>query len=99
MKTAPAILKAGAVEKLVRELLDGLDREQQGLSIDHFRKKIAATVSCHAAIKINNPLDSVKLWWLVAELMKTDVPTVCPHGRPIIVRYDLREIQKAFKRF
>ena len=98
VKTAPAILKAGAVEKLLRELIDGLDRESQGLNLDQFQKKIAATVSCHAAIKINNPLDSVKMQWLVTELMKTDCPTVCPHGRPIIVRYDLREIQKAFKR-
>ncbi len=96
--TAPAILKAGGVEKLIRELIDGLDREDQGLDIEDFHKKIAATVSCHAAIKINNPLDSVKMRWLVGELMKTDCPTVCPHGRPIIVRYDLREIQKAFKR-
>ena len=96
--TAPAILKAGAVEKLLRELIDGLDRENQGLDIEDFQKKIAATVACHAAIKINNPLDSVKMRWLVGELMKTDCPTVCPHGRPIIVRYDLREIQKAFKR-
>ncbi len=96
--TAPAILKAGAVEKLLRELIDGLDRDSQGINIDSFQKKIAATVSCHAAIKINNPLDSVKMRWLVGELMKTDCPTVCPHGRPIIIRYDLREIQKAFKR-
>ena len=96
--TAPAILKAGQVEKLLREVIDGLEREHQGLNIDDFNKKIAATVSCHAAIKINNPLDSVKMRWLVTELMKTDCPTVCPHGRPIIVRYDLREIQKAFKR-
>ena len=96
--TAPAILKAGGVEKLLRELIDGLDRENQGLDIEDFQKKIAATVACHAAIKINNPLDSVKMRWLVGELMKTDCPTVCPHGRPIIVRYDLREIQKAFKR-
>ena len=98
MQTAPAILKAGQVEKLLREVIDGLEREHQGLNIDDFNNKIAATVSCHAAIKINNPLDSVKMQWLVTELMKTDCPTVCPHGRPIIVRYDLREIQKAFKR-
>jgi DNA mismatch repair protein MutL len=96
--SAPAILKAGQVEKLLREVVDGLEREHQDLNIDAFNKKIAATVSCHAAIKINNPLDSVKMRWLVTELMKTDCPTVCPHGRPIIVRYDLREIQKAFKR-
>ena len=96
--TAPAILKAGGVQKLLRELLDGLEAESKKLDIDSFKQKIAATVACHAAIKINNPLDSVKMRWLVTELMKTDCPTVCPHGRPIILRYDLREIQKAFKR-
>ena len=98
VETAPAILKAGQVEKLLREVIDGLEREDQALDIDAFRAKIAATVACHAAIKINNPLDDVKMRWLVAELMKTDCPTVCPHGRPIIVRYDLKEIRKAFKR-
>ena len=98
IKTAPAILKAGAVEKLLRELLDGLERETQVMNIEALKRKIAATVSCHAAIKINTPLDATKMRWLVGELMKTDVPTVCPHGRPIILRYDLREIERAFKR-
>jgi DNA mismatch repair protein MutL len=98
IKTAPAILKTAVVEKLLVELLDGLERETQVMNIDDLKKKIAATVSCHAAIKINTPLDDTKMRWLVGELMKTDVPTVCPHGRPIILRYDLREIQKAFKR-
>ena len=92
------MLKAGDVEKLLRELLDGLEEESKSLSIDSFKERIAATVSCHASIKINNRLDDVKMRWLVEELMKTDCPTVCPHGRPIIVRYDLREINKAFKR-
>jgi DNA mismatch repair protein MutL len=98
IKTAPAILKASVVEKLLLELLDGLERETQVMNIEALKKKIAASVSCHAAIKINTPLDDTKMRWLVGELMKTDVPTVCPHGRPIILRYDLREIQKAFKR-
>jgi DNA mismatch repair protein MutL len=98
IKTAPAILKAAAVEKLLVELLDGLERETQVMNIDALKKKIAATVSCHAAIKINTPLDETKMRWLLGELMKTDVPTVCPHGRPIILRYDLREILRGFKR-
>ena len=98
VKTAPAILKAEAVERLLVELLDGLERETQAMNIEAFEKKIAATVSCHAAIKINNPLDEIKMRWLVSELMKTDCPTVCPHGRPIVLRYDLKDIQKAFRR-
>lgn len=98
VKTAPAILKAGAVERLLFELLDGLDRETQAIDMDALKRKVAATVSCHAAIKINTPLDDVKMKWLVTELMKCDVPTVCPHGRPIVLRYDFREILKGFKR-
>jgi len=98
IKTAPAMLKPNAVEKLLVELLDGLERETQVMNIDALKRRIAATVSCHAAIKINTPLEATKMRWLVDELMKTDVPTVCPHGRPIILRYDLREIEKAFKR-
>src|SRR5437762_7652571 len=57
IKSAPAILKPAAVEKLLLELLDGLERESQVMNIDALKKKIAATVSCHAAIKINTPLD------------------------------------------
>lgn len=98
IKTAPGILKPNVVEKLLVELLDGLERETQVMNIDALKRKIAASVSCHAAIKINTPLEDTKMRWLVGELMKTDVPTVCPHGRPIILRYDLREIEKAFKR-
>jgi DNA mismatch repair protein MutL len=98
IKTAPSILKPNIVEKLLLELLDGLEHETQVMNIDALKRKIAATVSCHAAIKINMPLEETKMRWLVDELMKTDVPTVCPHGRPIILRYDLREIEKAFKR-
>jgi DNA mismatch repair protein MutL len=98
VSTAPAMLRAGQVEALLLELVAGVERERRGLDMDTFRRKIAATVSCHAAIKVNNPLDIVRMNWLVGELMKTDCPTVCPHGRPIIVRYDLGEIEKAFRR-
>jgi len=98
IKTAPGILKPNVVERLLLELLDGLERETQVMNIDALKRRIAASVSCHAAIKINTPLEETKMRWLVDELMKTDVPTVCPHGRPIILRYDLREIEKAFKR-
>jgi DNA mismatch repair protein MutL len=98
IKTSPAMLKPSEVETLLVELLDNLERETQAVDIAALHRKIAASVSCHAAIKINTPLDDTKMKWLVTELMKTDVPTVCPHGRPIILRYDLKEIEKGFKR-
>jgi DNA mismatch repair protein MutL len=98
VKAAPADIGADHVEKLVREILETLGQEARGLSLDELRRRIAASVACHAAIKINMPLDQEKMGWLLAELSKTDCPMTCPHGRPVVLRYDMKEIQKAFKR-
>ena len=62
------------------------------------RRRIAASIACHAAVKINMPLDPAKIDWLLRELGKTEHPTSCPHGRPIALRYSHREIERAFQR-
>ncbi len=98
VKAAPADIQADDVEKLMCEILDGVGRESRALSLDELRRSIAATVACHAAIKVNMPLDQEKMSWLLLELSKTECPMTCPHGRPVVLRYDMKEIQKAFKR-
>ena len=60
--------------------------------------RIAASIACHAAIKVNMPLEQNKMEWLLAELAKTEYPMSCPHGRPVVLRYSVKDIQKAFKR-
>jgi DNA mismatch repair protein MutL len=98
IKTAPADITADHVERLLLEILDGVGQEVRAISLDDLLGKIAASISCHAAIKVNMPLDRSKMTWLLAELGKTECPMSCPHGRPIVLRYGMREIQKAFKR-
>ena len=95
---APAGIASGDAEKLLFEILDGIARENQAISIDSLQAKIAASTSCHAAIKVNTPLDSTKMEWLLGELSKTEYPMSCPHGRPVVLRYSVREIERAFKR-
>ena len=60
--------------------------------------EIAASLACHAAIKVNMPLEPSKMEWLLDALAKTDCPMSCPHGRPVVLRYSVREIEKAFHR-
>jgi len=79
-------------------LLDQFQQEEQALNLDKIRGKIAASIACHAAIKINMPLEQNKMEWLLKELAKTECPMTCPHGRPAVLRYSVKEIQKAFKR-
>jgi DNA mismatch repair protein MutL len=98
VKTAPAGVQAAEVEKMLIELLDQFQHEEQLLNLDKVRARIAASIACHAAIKINMPLDQQKMEWLLKELAKTECPMSCPHGRPVVLRYSVKEIQKAFKR-
>jgi DNA mismatch repair protein MutL len=95
---APAGIATSDAERLLMEILDGTERENAAISMDSLQAKIAASTSCHAAIKVNMPLDQQKMEWLLAELAKTEAPMSCPHGRPIVLRYSVREIERAFKR-
>ncbi len=98
VKVAPAGVEASAVEHMLHELLDQFSREEQSLNLEKIRARIAASIACHAAIKVNMPLEQNKMEWLLAELAKTDHPYACPHGRPVVLRYSVKDIQKAFKR-
>ena len=98
IKAAPVGLEGKELERMLEEVLAVPDREQQAENAETRRRRIAASIACHAAIKINMPLDPAKIDWLLAELGKTEHPTSCPHGRPIALRYSHKDIQKAFQR-
>ncbi|HUO16792.1 MAG TPA: DNA mismatch repair endonuclease MutL [Verrucomicrobiae bacterium] len=98
VKMAPAGIDASAVEQMLHELLDQFSQEEQSLNLEKIRARIAASIACHAAIKVNMPLEQNKMEWLLRELAKTEHPMSCPHGRPIVLRYSVKDIQKAFKR-
>ena len=98
VKTAPAGIEATEIERMLMELLDQFQQEEQALNLLKVRMRVAASVACHAAIKINTPLEQNKMEWLLKELAATECPMSCPHGRPVVLRYSVKEIQKAFKR-
>jgi DNA mismatch repair protein MutL len=98
IQAVPAGIAPGDAERLLTEILDGIERENAVISIDTLQAKIAASTACHAAIKVNVPLDQTKMEWLLGALAKTDCPMSCPHGRPVVLRYSVREIEKAFHR-
>jgi DNA mismatch repair protein MutL len=98
VKVAPAGVDAAQIEHMLNEIVDQLTREDQAINLEAVRARIAASIACHAAIKVNMPLEQNKMEWLLAELAKTDHPMTCPHGRPVVLRYSMQDIQKAFKR-
>ena len=61
-------------------------------------KQTAATMACHAAVKANDPLPLEKMQFILDELHRTAHSTVCPHGRPVLLRLTRREIERSFQR-
>ncbi len=98
VKVAPAGVEASQIEHTLNEIFEQLAREDQAINLEAIRARIAASIACHAAIKVNMPLEQHKMEWLLAELAKTQHPMSCPHGRPVVLRYSMQDIQKAFKR-
>ncbi|MDQ3011515.1 MAG: DNA mismatch repair endonuclease MutL [Acidobacteriota bacterium] len=98
IKAVPAMLNAGTAQSLLVELLDAIEDDRRGLSLDELQAEIAASLACRAAIKINMPLAPEKVRWLIDELLKMENPATCPHGRPIVLRITAREIERGFQR-
>jgi len=98
VKVAPAGVDAAQIDHMMNEIFEQLTREDQAINLEAVRTRIAASIACHAAIKVNMPLEQNKMEWLLAELAKTEHPMTCPHGRPVVLRYSMQDIQKAFKR-
>jgi DNA mismatch repair protein MutL len=102
VKAAPVGLEGAMLERMLAQVIEqsSADPEETKPNQDltALRTRIAASIACHAAIKINTSLDPLRMEWLLGELAKTEHPTSCPHGRPIALLYSWKEIQRAFHR-
>jgi DNA mismatch repair protein MutL len=94
----PAIVKVEAAAATIRALADDLDGRDRGAPIETAIKHLAATIACHAAVKAHDPLSIEKMQYLLDELRRTAYSTICPHGRPVLLRLTRREIERAFDR-
>jgi DNA mismatch repair protein MutL len=98
IKATPADLPASEARNVLAEVLDTVDSEKRGAARATLRDEIAASLACHAAIKVNMPLAPEKMRWLIDRLLMTSSPTTCPHGRPVILRLTTQDILKGFHR-
>jgi DNA mismatch repair protein MutL len=94
----PAVLRSEDCDTTLRTLADDLEGLDRGSPVEDAIKKIAATMACHAAVKANYPLTLEKMAHILDELRRTSYSTICPHGRPVMLRLTRREVEKNFQR-
>lgn len=97
VREVPLFLGKPLINNLFHDIIDNLKSMGSGLTVDVKYDKIAST-ACKAAVKANDKLSDVEILSLLDELRYIDEPFTCPHGRPTIVKYSLKEIEKSFKR-
>jgi DNA mismatch repair protein MutL len=98
LSAVPAMLDPGECEATIRALADDLEGLASGTRAEEALRRIAATMACHAAVKANYPLTLEKMRYILEELRRTAYSSVCPHGRPVVLRLTRREIEKNFQR-
>jgi DNA mismatch repair protein MutL len=98
LSAVPALLQPAECEATVRALAEDLEGFDRGSRAEEALGRVAATMACHAAVKANYPLTLAQMRYILDELRRTAYSSVCPHGRPVVLRLSRREIEKNFHR-
>ena len=94
----PALLSREQGTAALKALAADLEGLGGAAPVGEHLRNMAATMACHAAVKANDPLTHEKMAHILDELRQTAYSTVCPHGRPVMLRLSRREIEKNFQR-
>jgi len=98
VREAPALLGHADLPPVLRDLADDLQGSIPARGLGKVWDRLAATTACHAAVKVNCPLTLEKMTYLLAELTRTESPMTCPHGRPILLRLNHKDLERNFHR-
>ncbi len=97
--SVPALLgtrdPGAALEALLRELVE---REAADWAVSSARDRLAATLACHSSVKAGEGLSRERMSAIVGDLMKTEHPLQCPHGRPTLARIPRGDVTRWFGR-
>jgi DNA mismatch repair protein MutL len=93
----PADVRIGNEKKILQEVLDEFKKNEHA-GVKDVRDNLAKSFACKAAIKAGDKLNFTEMVVLIEHLFLTKMPYVCPHGRPVIVRIPIEELDKRFGR-
>jgi DNA mismatch repair protein MutL len=97
LKAIPTDISNGSEESALMEIITEYE-ENQKIKHTEKRENIAASFSCKSAIKTGKKLSIAEMKALANDILKCDMPYVCPHGRPVILDFTLKELDKRFGR-
>ena len=98
VKAVPAPLSGRDVKPLIVEIAENMVAVGTSTDLQKALEQCCVLMACHGAIRANHPLSEPQLKGLLEQLDACDNPSHCPHGRPTWIRWDLKTLEKSFKR-
>ena len=97
IRSHPVWIKDFRVNDAIREIIDIIITTDDFSELK-FSDYVSMTMACKMSIKGNDTRSIEDMEYLLNELVKTDNPYTCPHGRPTIISYTIYDLEKMFKR-
>lgn len=97
VRSHPTWFPKGEEESVIREMIDFLLIDGK-IEVAKFREKTAIMMSCKQSIKANHHLDERQAKQLLHDLAYCENPYNCPHGRPVLIHFSNKDMEKMFKR-
>ncbi len=98
LKGIPQILGDAEAEKLIRDVVAELTSFGGSSLVEERIEQLLVLMACHRVIRANQQLSRTEIDYLLQELDQVDFSGHCPHGRPVVQRLSLAEIERMFKR-
>ncbi|MGE5313505.1 MAG: DNA mismatch repair endonuclease MutL [Acidobacteriota bacterium] len=97
LEGVPPDVKPGSESTILQDIVDEFKNNQHRVVLDA-RDNLAKSFACRASIKAGDKLSEAEMRSLIDQLFATSMPYVCPHGRPVIVKLSLPELDRRFMR-
>ncbi len=97
IREIPSMMDPVVAREIARDVIQNIS-DLKSLSISEFERDIVASMACKSAVKANERLTYDKMRYIVDELFKLENPSHCPHGRPIILKIEEKDMLKFFHR-
>ena len=98
MPAVPVLVEEKQVRQMIMEMVEQLSRDNETGDRDGWLDACLTTMACHRAIRANQAMNVKEMEQLMADLMECENPMHCPHGRPVMVSFDRKRLEKLFKR-
>ncbi len=98
VREVPALISKINLEAFLLDLTDDLAQTEVSSKAEQPMLNVIASMACHGAVRANQPLTPLEIEALLKDYFESKTPPTCPHGRPILLKYPLIELEKLFRR-